>query len=867
MILGKAEQRGTWTIAVVVGSVNTGTSPGRSGATSPNQLLQGQVLELAKRAEASHVLRHSDQVTSTTWFRSSVEAVSSVRDWLYRLETGRESEGIAFSAGIVTADCQLGDPGSAAAGKAKYLAGAASEGQAIVSVSTYEVARDVVPEPIGFKELGTIRVNQEIRRERAFQLTAPGLRETFPSLLLHDTVINNSPREFGFLVGRHEERDRVQAVLETHHHVTIVGPAGIGKSHLACRVAGEVLESWAEGIVWVDLVGMADAGEVRVALSQAFGLQGADSTVESEVIRLLRGRDLMVVFDGADRCHSVVSNLVREISRSSGPRMIITSTKRLDLPGEQVVPLQGLALPPREESLSAEELEDFEASALFMDRARSVRPNFDPESDVRCISEICHRLDGNPLAIVLAARKARSLKPMRILERLSTLVGSSASGKGTRPSKRHANLVNAIEWSCKALEPSARELLTVISFFRGSWRVEDAAALAERDDSLVSRDVQELLDAGLVLEMDNFSHTTTFRVQGTVGAYIRKALGQEAKDGLHERHSEYFLGLLCQTVESKGGAGQIATVQLLDWYRRDFEAAFEHTIRPGKHPGTFVEAMMLSWKFWYLRNRTKEALSLVKRAIRVCPDRNHIDIARLFNAAGVMAMRGGDSRSARSYFKQCLAVAKRQHHDNLVAVALGNYANLEWSEARPEQAIPLFDQAISILRQRGERANLGRNLLSVVGPLVETDQLGRAEEALAEAKTYLDRSEDGIDRWSVQVDLAVLSWAQGRLAEAERHLTRCAELAKDAGDFASLARSHLWMAQAKLDSGQFEQAAQLLGVMKACGNSSGTHLYPTNELRAARIEGAVRNKIGSEKLRENRLWGEITANFDTAIAM
>ncbi len=71
----------------------------------------------------------------------------------------------------------------------------------------------------------------------------------------------------------------------------------------------------------------------------------------------------------------------------------------------------------------------------------------------------------------------------------------------------------------------------------------------------------------------------------------------------------------------------------------------------------------------------------------------------------------------------------------------------------------------------------------------------------------------------------------------------------------------------KLDSGQFEQAAQLLGVMKACGNSSGTHLYPTNELRAARIEGAVRNKIGSEKLRENRLWGEITANFDTAIAM
>jgi non-specific serine/threonine protein kinase len=851
MISGDPGEVGTWTVVVLIGAATAG-SPNKARATS-DQLLQGRLLDLTKRAEASSVVRVGGRVSTWTWFRSALTALEAVKEVL-------GSADLALSASLVTGECSAGDIGSRAAQKAHSMARVAAEGQALVSLSTYEVVRDVAPASLGFKDLGTVKVDGEIQREPAFQLTAEGLRDSFPDLLLHSPHISNAPRHFRYLVGRHEELDQILELLEVHRHVTIVGPAGIGKSHVAFRIAGEVLQAWAEGSVWVDLVGVTDANGVRLALADAFGLKGVGvSKIESEVIRLLRGRNLFVVFDGADRCHAALTGLVNEIERSSGPKFMFTSMKRLGLSEERVVSLPPLAVPPIEEPLSLEELEDFDATALFLDRARIIRPNLGGESDVAAIAEICRRLDGNPLAIILAAQNVRTHRPYRILERLSSLFGGAKANAA--PSKRHQNLANAIEWSCQALAPSARNLLTVASAFRGGWRPDDAAALSERDAKTVSRDIQELQDAGLVEEVECPTLAQAFRVQDAVASYVRKTTDRPRAAELAARHSEHFLRFLCQAVDEDAKSGQSNAIRLFDWYRRDFEAACSHTIKPGQHPGTLVEALVLAWPFFYQRDRAKDALALAKRALRACPNRNHVDIARLLNFAGVFAFRDGDTRSSRTYLMEAVQIAKGLGEEKVLASILNNCAILEWIEGRPEKALEWTEQTIPILRKQGDSMLLGRTLRSIEAAATDLGQYARADEANEEAGRLLASSRSGVDIWAGLTLEGLRAWRQSDFAKAREKLQLSAATARKIGDLGSAARSYLWLAQVEADAGEYERAAEYLGVMKASGSGTGSHLYPTNELRAARIEGLVRAKIGPDGLREHRLWGEITAGL------
>lgn len=484
-----------------------------------------QVLRAAIEANGGFMFKHTgDGVCAAfTSPQSAVDAAISAQ---------RVVE-LPVRMGIATGVAELreGDYFGTVLNRAARMMAAGNGGQILLAESTAGLLTGV-----GLVDLGPRRFRDLPTPIRVFQVRAEGLSTEIPPLRALDVPLGNLRPAASRPIGRDADLLDVAAAVNEHRLVTLTGVGGVGKTRLAFGVATELAEEFPDGVWVFELASVSDAVAVPDAVAAVLGVtQQPGKTVTQSVAAALEGRSRLLVFDNCEHVLDVAADLIEAIlAQSTTVRVLATSREGLGVPNEQVWPVS---------SLDTEAGTDCAAVRLFVERARSVAPQFAvsmlEEADV--VLTICRRLDGLPLAIELAASRMASMSAREVRDRLDDrfrlLVGSR------RSLSRHQTLRHAVAWSYDLLDDAEKSLLAVCSVFTGGFDIESACAVTESGDDYAVLDRLDALVRKSLLVADRSSGHTRYSMLETIRQFAEEQLvaSGEANEA-RTRHACYFAG-------------------------------------------------------------------------------------------------------------------------------------------------------------------------------------------------------------------------------------------------------------------------------------------------------------------------------------
>ncbi len=294
----------------------------------------------------------------------------------------------------------------------------------------------------------------------------------------------NLPAEATSFIGRRRELAEVRTKLTAARLVSLVGPGGVGKTRLAIRAAADLARGFPAGAWLVELADLRDPGLVGHAVMAALDLRDQAATEPLALLRsYLRDKRLLLVVDNCEHLLDAAARLLTEVMRAApGVQVIATSREPLAVPGEHVVPVPPLDLPPPDSAASVVQLRHNEAVRLFAERAAAASGAFEvTAANQATVVYLCRRLDGLPLAIELAAVRTRVLTPRQVLDRLTDRFGLLTGG-GRAALPRHQTLRTTIDWSHDLLTAGEQALLRRLCMFAGRFTLHDVESVCTSDD-------------------------------------------------------------------------------------------------------------------------------------------------------------------------------------------------------------------------------------------------------------------------------------------------------------------------------------------------------------------------------------------------
>ncbi len=357
------------------------------------------------------------------------------------------------------------------------------------------------------------------------------------------------PLTLGSLVGRERDRSELQRVLGHSRLVTLTGPGGVGKTRLALQLGSDLADRYRDGAWFVDVASVGDGGALPRAVASALKVaEQRGQTLDEALDAHVRHRNLLVVLDN---CEHLVAPCVELVSRlltvAPDLSVLATSRERLNIVGEVVWEVKPLSVPPPDERRH-EHLAEVDAVRLFVDRARSVRPEFSPDTQaLEAIAEITRRLDGIPLALELAAARVQAMSPMEIATRLDDRFALLVDGSRAAHA-RHQTLWASLDWGYELLDPGEQALLRRVSVFSGGWTLEAAEEVCGWGPPIPTRDVvavQARLVAKSLVIADPGPLATRYRELDSVRRYAEeRLLAAEEDEEVREAHAEWCLRLV-----------------------------------------------------------------------------------------------------------------------------------------------------------------------------------------------------------------------------------------------------------------------------------------------------------------------------------
>ncbi|MFE2237422.1 BTAD domain-containing putative transcriptional regulator [Streptomyces sp. NPDC059442] len=419
---------------------------------------------------------------------------------------------------------------------------------------------------------------------------------------------NIRPRLTSF-VGREPELAALRSDLVGSRLVTLTGPGGSGKTRLAEEAAGAV-----PGPAWlVELAPLDDPDAAPGAVLSALRLretnlitregQPLQDDPTAVLVDHLADRSLLLVLDNCEHVIEAAAALAETLlTHCPRLRVLATSREPLGVPGETVRPVE--PLPPHP------------AHRLFAERARAVRPGFDPTEDPDAVDEICRRLDGLPLAIELAAARLRLLSPRQIADRLDDRFLLLTSGSRT-VLPRQQTLRAVVDWSWDLLEPEERTLLRQVSVFAGGWDLTAAEALAPgAADSLGA-----LVDKSLVVAAPTEAGAMRYRLLETIHEYAveRAAETPDVLAAAEAAHTAHFTALAEEAEPRLRSGEQLPWIGRVEADLDNIRAALHRAILASDEAAALRLVFAMGW-FWWLRNYRSEAVVWVARTVRLGED-------------------------------------------------------------------------------------------------------------------------------------------------------------------------------------------------------------------------------------------------------
>ncbi|MBW3663763.1 MAG: LuxR C-terminal-related transcriptional regulator [Actinobacteria bacterium] len=537
-------------------------------------------------------------------------------------------------------------------------------GQTLLSRTTQSLVANRLPDGAGLRYLGSHELRGMTQPEDVYQLTHPALRDDFPAFDTHDVPTDNLPVQVTSFVGRSGELAEVTRLLEGTRVLTLTGAGGSGKTRLSLEAARGLGDRYPDGTWWADLASLADPDLVPAAVASAAGVQGqpGESLIET-LQRSLRERHTLVIVDNCEHVIEVAAKLVDAVVHACpGVDVLATSREPLGIDGETAFRVPSLSL-PADDASSIGAVGQTEAAQLFVDRARSVRPNFRlTEVNTPAVAQVCRRLDGIPLAIELAASRVRMLSPEQIADGLTDRFRLLTGGPRTAV-PRQRTLEASVEWSYGLLSDQERLVLARLSAFAGTFGLDGAEQVCT-DEGINSYQVLDLLsvlvDRSLV-QVDESTGDARYRLLETIRVFARQRLADlDDPARVRDRHLAFCVGLAEQ--------GRLGLVLDFDtWHARlaaevdNLRAAMEWAVASGD-PLDVVKIAEPIFGFWIIRGLYAEMQRRLRDAT-ASPVLETVDRARGLTTAAILTLMGGDYPASYEFASEAVDLADQ--HDDL----------------------------------------------------------------------------------------------------------------------------------------------------------------------------------------------------------
>jgi len=407
---------------------------------------------------------------------------------------------------------------------------------------------------------------------------------------------HNLPAPTTRLIGREWAVERLLQVLRRDEVrlVTLIGSGGSGKTRLALHVASEMVDVFEQGVWFVPLAGVSDPALVPMNIIQALNIQPtADVPLSQYLTSYLRNKQLLLVLDNFEHVGEARVVVDEILAAAPGLKVLVTSRVVLHLYGEHEFNVTPLDIPDAGIELKTEELAQYGAIQLFVERAKAVRPEFTltPEN-AYCIVQICARVDGLPLALELAAARVKLLPPALLLKRLSEARLDMLTGGARNLPNRQQTLRNTIMWSYNLLSQVEQTWFPHLGVFTGGWSLEAAEAMmqslvADLRDTPASGDLLEMLkrlvDNSLLVRLPVAGEQVRFTMLETLREYALERLSKQGElERLRDWHAWYYMRVAEVAELGLRGPQQLVWLARLKADRDNFRAALEWSLQRAK---------------------------------------------------------------------------------------------------------------------------------------------------------------------------------------------------------------------------------------------------------------------------------------------
>ena len=502
---------------------------------------------------------------------------------------------------VGTAEERGGDYFGPILNRAARIMSAGHGGQILVS----SVAAASSPATITLADLGTHHLKDIDDPEHLFEVRHPDLPVVERPIKTVDIRRHNLPDHLTSFVGRARELDDLADLLSEHRLVTLTGVGGTGKTRLAIEAARAATRP--DGAWLVELAPVTDPAHIMSTIGDIWGLRpGEGASIEDVVTRYLWSRDLMLIVDNCEHLIDAAARAIRLLLDSCPKlRVIATSRESLGIRGESMLRVPSLTLASGASGES-------EAVELFLDRARSVRPDFEPsQPELAEVNRICARIDGIPLGIELAAARMRSLSPSELADRLEhSFRILSGSAKTALPRQR--TLHATIDWSYDLLEPAEQAMFRRLSVFTGGFGIVavEAVCVGEPvDDWAVVDHMDSLVDKSLVITLHS-GGGTRYRMLEPVRQFAQERLSDTAEpERFQAAHARHFASFVADTSPRMRGPEQMDALRSLDVDYDNIRTAFRTLLETGDIDRHATMAFDL-FSYWMHRGMQLEGIEI-----------------------------------------------------------------------------------------------------------------------------------------------------------------------------------------------------------------------------------------------------------------